>query len=79
MRKIIENLRNRPEEHRRHILHVLTLVFAFVLFVLWTFSLGSTVATTETADNLKADLAPFSVLKDNLVGGYESLNTGNEE
>ena len=74
MRKIIHNLRKQPEEHRRSILHLLTIVFAIVLFVLWTWSFGTSLAGPETGTKLKEDLEPFSVLKDNIIDGYKNIS-----
>ena len=39
MKKIINNLRNRPVEHRKHILHITTALFAVLLFVAWVYTL----------------------------------------
>ena len=74
MRKMIHKLRQQPEEHRRGILHVLTIIFALVLFVLWTWSFGTSLAGPETGTELKEDLKPFSVLKDNIIDGYKSIS-----
>lgn len=73
MKKLIRHLRKQPEEHRRGILHALTIIFAFVLFFLWTYSLGTSLASPETGTSLKEDLKPFSVLKENIVDGYNSI------
>lgn len=73
MRKIIHHLRRKPEEERRHILHIVTLVLGIVLILLWTLSLGRNVASKETKEKVKQDLKPFSALKDNLVGGFNSI------
>lgn len=83
MRKIIHKLRNRPEAERRHILHIVTFVLGLFMILLWTFSLGKSITNKETKVKIKQDLQPFSVLKDNLVGGYKSIgetnNTDNSE
>ncbi len=55
-------------------MHILTIVFAFVLFVLWTWSLGTSLASPETETSLKEELKPFSVLKDNIIDGYKSIS-----
>lgn len=73
MRKIIHKLRNRPEEERRHILHIAVFVLALFMILLWTFSLGKSIANKDTKVKIQQDLKPFSVLKDNLVGGYNSI------
>lgn len=52
---------------RRHILHVLTVAFAVILVSLWVYSLGRDLSSEETQAELKDDLAPFSVLKNNLA------------
>lgn len=73
MKKIIHKLRNRPEHERRHILHITTFILALFVILLWTFTLGKSVTSKETKVKIKQDLKPFSVLKDNLVGGYNSI------
>jgi len=75
MKKIIHNLRNRPEEEKRHILHILTFFAGIIMLILWSFSLGKTLGNPETKTKLQEDLQPFSVLKENLVEGYSSVST----
>lgn len=77
MQKIIENLRKQPEHKRRHILHLLTICFAFILVGLWLYSLGASITNTDNQAKVNQDLKPFSAIKNNLVGGYESLSSGN--
>lgn len=74
MRKIIHKLRQKPEEERRHILHILIVIAAVVMIILWTYSLGKSFTSPETKIKVKQDLKPFSVLKDNLVDGYKSVS-----
>lgn len=73
MRKIIHKLRQRPEEERRHILHIVTLVAAIIMIILWTYSLGRSISNPDTKVKIKQDLKPFSVLKDDIVGGYNNI------
>jgi hypothetical protein len=73
MRKIIHNLRKQPEEVRTHILHVLTIGAAIVMVTLWVYSLGRNLTSTETQVKLEEDIQPFSALKANLIGGYNSI------
>jgi hypothetical protein len=73
MKKFIHKLRNRPEEERRHLLHIITFILALFMILLWTFSLGKSITSKETKVKIKQDLQPFSVFKDNLVGGYKSI------
>jgi len=74
MRKIIHKLRQKPEEERRHILHILIIIAAIVMIILWTYSLGKSFTSPETKIKVRQDLKPFSVLKDNLVDGYKSVS-----
>ena len=74
MKKIIRNLRKQPEETRRHILHISTIIVAIVLIILWSYSLGKSLTSPDTKIKIKQDLKPFSVLKDNIVGGYKSIS-----
>ncbi len=73
MKKIIHKLRNRSEEERRHILHIATFILGIFMVILWTFSLGRSVTSTETKKKVQQDLKPFSVLKDDIVGGYQNI------
>jgi len=74
MKNIIHNIRQQPEEVRRHILHIFILCFAIVLFFLWIYSLGTTLTSTETQAKINQDLKPISALKANLIDGYNSIS-----
>ncbi|MFH1608846.1 MAG: hypothetical protein ABH951_02395 [Patescibacteria group bacterium] len=74
MRKTIHRLRQKPEEERRQILHIIIIIAAIFMILLWVFSLGKNVSTPETKIKMKEDLKPFSVLKDNLSDGYKSVS-----
>lgn len=81
MRKLIHHLRRQPEEVRRHILHILILMIGAIMVMLWIFSLGKSLTNNDTQIKLKEDLKPFTVLKDNIVDGYnngEDINTSTE-
>jgi hypothetical protein len=75
MRKIIHHLRRQPEQTRRHILHVATLVCGAILVSLWIYSLGSSFGSLETQAKLDNTISPLSSLKGNLIGGYNSIPT----
>lgn len=66
MKKIIHFLRRQPEETRKHILHLLTIILAIILLALWVYSLGSNLSNEDTQVKIKQDFKPFSVLKDNI-------------
>jgi len=74
MKKIIHHIRRQPEHVRRHILHVSTIIIAVVLLLVWIYSLGASLTNPDTQIKVNNDLQPFSVLKDNLVGGYKSIS-----
>ncbi len=76
MRKIIHNLRNQPEEVRRHILHVLTIIAALILLSFWVYSLGTNFNNADTQAKIENDFKPFSALKGNIIGGYQSITGG---
>jgi hypothetical protein len=73
MKKFIHSLRQKPEKERRHLLHILTIIAAIIMIILWIYSLGRSLTSSETKERIRQDLKPFSVLKDNLVGGYKSI------
>ena len=72
MKKLMHHLRRQPEEVRRHILHITIFVIAAIMIILWIFSLGRSLSNPDTQIKMKQDLQPFSVLKDNIVGGYNN-------
>ncbi|MBY0376783.1 hypothetical protein K2P96_02310 [Patescibacteria group bacterium] len=78
MKTIIHKLRQQPEEVRTHILHLTTICAAVVLGFLWIYSLGTNLSSAETQKQTKEGTQPFSVLKDNLVGGYNSIKTSDQ-
>ena len=80
MKKIshhIKRIREKPEEERRHILHLLIMVLGVIVILLWIYSLGKSVSNPDTKIKIKKDLQPFSVLKDNIVDGYKGVSTQN--
>lgn len=77
MKKMIRHIRRQPEETRRHLLHVLMIIAAIILFSLWVYSLGTNLSNQDMQAKVKNDLNPFSALKDNLIGGYNSISEPN--
>lgn len=70
MKKIIHHLRKQPEGIRRHVLYALTTIAGIVLVILWTYSLGTSLASQKTQLKIKQDLKPFTILKDNLLPSW---------
>ena len=79
MKRIIHHIRRQPEEVRRHILHVLTIVFAVILLFFWVYSLGTNITNPDTQAKINNDLKPLSALKGNIIGGYQSMTEPNQE
>ena len=82
MKRIIHHIRKQPEVVKRNILHVLTVACGILLILLWIYSLGTTLTSSDTEAKVNQDLKPISALKDNLVGGYNSIvgsNLNNEQ
>lgn len=73
MKKIIHHIRRQPEEVKRHILHLLVIVAAIILILLWIYSLGTSLANPDTQTKVNNDLKPFATLKNNLIGGFQSI------
>jgi len=74
MKNLIHNIRKQPEAVRIQILHITTILFAVVLVCLWVYSLGANFSSPTTQAGISQDLKPFSALKDNMVGGYDSMS-----
>lgn len=66
MKKILHHIRKQPEETRRHILHLVTIIFAIILVSLWVYSLGTNFSDEDTQTRIKQDVKPLSILKDNI-------------
>jgi len=73
MKKIIHHIRKQPEHIKRHILHVIIIICAVILFLFWIYSLGTTLVNTDKQVKMNEDLKPFSVLKANLIDGYKDI------
>jgi predicted anti-sigma-YlaC factor YlaD len=74
MKKLIHHIRRQPEETRRHLLHIVTIIMAVVLLFLWVYSLGTRLARPQVAEVEKvSELEPFSAIKDNMLSGYENI------
>lgn len=72
MKRIIHHLRNKPEHVRKDILHIATIVCVIIMIILWSFSLGINLNNPDTKVKINNDLQPFSILKNNIVGGNNS-------
>ncbi len=73
MRKIIHHLRRQPERVRTHILNVAMFIIFIVMIALWVYSLGSRIGDPDTEIKARQSLQPLSVLKDNILGGFNSI------
>lgn len=67
MKNFIYNIRRQPEEIKRHILHVLVAVAGVLLLSVWVYSLGGSLSDTVSEENIKKNVEPLSVLKNNLA------------
>ena len=77
MKKIIHHIRRQPEGVRRHILHILTIIAGIILILLWIYSLGVNLSNPDTQVKVSNELKPFSVLKDNIISGYQGITSPN--
>jgi hypothetical protein len=74
MKRIIHHIRRQPEEIRRHILHILTIIAGIILIFFWIYSLGTSLANPDTKLKASNDLKPLSALKDNMANGLKSIS-----
>ncbi len=77
IKKIVHHLRSRPEEERRHILHIFTFIGAVFMIVLWTFTLGQTLGGEDTKTKIKEDVKPFSNFTNNLSDNFNEIEDKN--
>ena len=74
MKKALENLRNKSEEVRRHLLHIIVLSIGIMLLVIWVFTLNRNINDKDTKEKISNNVEVFSSLKDNLVEGYQGIS-----
>ncbi len=67
MKKFIHHIRNKPEQTRKHILHVTTLVCAVILLALWVYSLSVNFTNPDTQREVKQGFKPFTVIKNDIL------------
>ncbi len=79
MKKIIHHLRKQPEHIKRSILHIATIACGAILVLLWIYSLGTNLTSPKIQTKVNQDLAPLSALKDNMIGGYNSITQPNSD
>lgn len=77
IKKIVHHLRSQPEEERRHILHIFTFIGAIFMIVLWTFTLGQTLAIEDTKTKIKEDVKPLSNFTNNLSDSLNEIEDKN--
>lgn len=77
VKRVVHKLRAKSEQEKRHLLHIFTFIGAIILVILWSWSLGVNFSNSNTKEKIKQDIRPFSVLKDNIVGGYKSVSDTN--
>ncbi|MBP9711949.1 MAG: hypothetical protein KBD55_02875 [Candidatus Pacebacteria bacterium] len=64
MKKIIHNLRQQPEEVRRHVLHVFVAIVGLIFLLFWVYSLGYRI--NDTKEKASKEVSPLNVLKANI-------------
>jgi len=74
MQKFIQKLREKPEEERRHIIHISTFVCAVVLITLWSFTLSKGFKNPDLQVEVNQNLEPFKELKANVLDGYNVIS-----
>ena len=77
MKRIIHHIRRQSEEVKRQILYVLIFMSSVVLVLLWIYSLGTNLTSSDTAAKMNQDLQPISALKENMINGYNSISEPN--
>lgn len=73
MKKIIHHLRKQKEEDRRHILHISIFIATVLLFILWSYSLGTTLA----GSSIKEDFQELNEFKNNVSDDLKDFNAQN--
>lgn len=69
----LRKIRKQPEHIKRHILHAVTIILGIILILLWVYTLGNNISDEDKKIKTVNDLKPLSVLKENVVDGYNDL------
>lgn len=78
MKRIINHLRQKPEEERKHIARLITIFGAVLLVVFWAFTLRTNFKNSDLKTQIKDDLEPFGELTANTVDGFNTLNNNQQ-
>lgn len=76
MRKVIEKIKQKPEQVRRHILLGTSLAITGIIFGSWMFLFHSEFSKTEKKPDLASDLKPLSMLKDDFLKTFHTVSDG---
>ncbi len=77
MKKIIENLKQKPEHVRRQVLLACSLAITGIIFGSWLFLFKSEFSKPEKKKpDLANDLKPLSMIKDDFLKTFQTVSSG---
>jgi len=74
MRKLVQNLREKPEHVRKHILHITTFGLTCLVVLFWVYTLQARFSSPEVKEAFRNDLKPLTVLGDDIVNTYQNIS-----
>lgn len=73
-KRFFEQLREKPYNEKKHILHVTTFIFAIILVAIWSMTLSNSFRDPDLKTQFSQSLEPFQELQANVVGGYNIVS-----
>lgn len=74
MRKLINNLRQKPEHHKRTVVWISSAVITGVIFVVWLALIRVQFAVHDGEGDTVAQ-GPLTIIKENVANAYESIQS----
>ena len=71
MKNFVKKLREKPEEERKHILHISTFVCAILLIAFWSFTLKQDFSDPDLQVRVQQEVKPFKDLQANVLDSYD--------
>lgn len=73
MRKIIENLRKKPDHHKKTIVFSISIAITAVIFVIWLSFIKMEFASIDTPKDVADKNSPLTFIKESVANAYNGI------
>ena len=73
MKKILNNLRAKPEHVRNSAVYIIAFTITGIVFLFWVFTLHNRFTSPEVLNSFQNDLKPLTVIKDDISSTYKNV------